>query len=289
MNLNRIIPAKGKVTLSNSGFPILGGKMEVYEILERIREEKPVVHHLTNWVTIYDCANIVKVFGASSVMAHAKEEVADMINLASALVLNIGTLTSEFVDAAIEAARAANRKGIPVVLDVCGAGATRFRDRKVFEILNEVEIGILKGNSSEVARVAGENVRTKGVDAVEVEKNLVEIAEKVVRMGAQTVVITGKEDVVTDGKKRYFVRNGCEMMAHIVGTGCMATSVIGTFAAAEVDLAKAAAAGLCVYEVAAEIADEISSGPGSFKMNLYDAAFALSRKQVEGRKRVFEE
>ncbi|MFH1351952.1 MAG: hydroxyethylthiazole kinase, partial [bacterium] len=109
----------------------------MYELLEKVRKEKPLVHHLTNWVTIYDCANIVKVFGASPVMAHAKEEVADMASMASALVLNIGTLTGEFIEAMKIAAKAANKKGIPVVLDVCGAGATKFRDEKSLEILNE--------------------------------------------------------------------------------------------------------------------------------------------------------
>jgi hydroxyethylthiazole kinase len=110
-------------------------QFNAYAVLEKLRAEKPVVHHLTNWVTIYDCANIVKVFGASPVMAHAKEEVADMAKIASALVLNIGTLTVEFIDAMKLAAKSANEKGIPVVLDVCGAGATRLRDDKCFELL----------------------------------------------------------------------------------------------------------------------------------------------------------
>ena len=104
--------------------------LDAAEVLERVRRDKPLVHHLTNFVTIYDCANIVKVFGASPVMAHAREEVADMAKIASSLVLNIGTLTTEFVDAMLLAGISANEKKIPVVLDVCGAGATRFRDEK---------------------------------------------------------------------------------------------------------------------------------------------------------------
>ena len=116
------------------------------DLLEKVRAQKPVIHHLTNWVTIYDCANIVKVFGASPVMAHAKEEVADMASIASALVLNIGTLTPDFVDAMKLAAIAANRKDIPVILDVCGAGATKLRDDACFEILDSVKVDIIKGN-----------------------------------------------------------------------------------------------------------------------------------------------
>ena len=147
-------------------------RIDASDLLERVRTQKPVVHHLTNWVTTYDCANVVKVFGASPVMAHAREEAADMAGIASALVLNIGTLTSDFVDAMKLAAKSANRKDIPVVLDACGAGATKFRDEKCFEILDEVKIDIIKGNASEIARIAGEDVKTKGVDAAEVEQEL---------------------------------------------------------------------------------------------------------------------
>src|SRR5512136_383683 len=145
--------------------------LDSFGVFKKVRQEKPVVHHLTNWVTIYDCANIVKVFGASPVMAHAKEEVADMAGIASALVLNIGTLTLDFVEAMLLAAESANRKGIPVVLDVCGAGATKLRDDACFRILDEVRIDIIKGNASEIARIAGEDVHSRGVDATEVEKN----------------------------------------------------------------------------------------------------------------------
>lgn len=243
--------------------------------LERVRKEKPLVHHITNWVTIYDCANIVKVFGASPVMAHASEEVADMVGIADALVLNIGTLTSDLVEAMIIAGQSANAKGIPVVLDVCGAGATAFRDRKCFEILDSVAVGIIKGNSSEVARIAGESVSTKGVDASAVEKDLGKIARNLADKRGCTVVVTGKEDIVADAHRALMVKNGHPMMSNIVGTGCMAASVIGTFAAIEKDHVEASAAGLVCYEVAAEIAAKEARGPGSFKERLFDAAYHL--------------
>ncbi len=250
------------------------------DCLEKVRAQKPVVHHLTNWVTIYDCANIVKVFGASPVMAHAKEEVADMASIASAVVLNIGTLTTDFVEAMKLAAAAANRKGIPVVLDVCGAGATKFRDEKCFEILDKTKVDIIKGNSSEIARIAGENVQTKGVDAASVDKNLQEVAAGLAKERSCTVIITGAEDIVADGKMVMRIKNGHPMMANIVGTGCMATSVVGTFAAIEKDLAAASVAGLVCYEVAAEIAAKDARGPGSFKERLFDAVFSLDAEMV---------
>jgi len=260
--------------------------MEVYKLLERVRAQKPLVHHLTNWVTIYDCANVVKVFGASPVMAHAKEEVEEMAGIASALVLNIGTLTPDFIESMKLAAKSANKKNIPVVLDVCGAGATKLRDEKCLELLNTVRIDVIKGNSSEVARVAGENVKTKGVDAVQVEKDLITVAKSLAAKRRCTVVITGKEDIVTDGSNVYLVKNGHEMMSKIVGTGCMAASVIGTFAAVENDLAKAAAAGLCCYEIAAELAAKDSKGAGTFKEKFFDCIHNLNGEQIEKMERI---
>ncbi|MDD5236806.1 MAG: hydroxyethylthiazole kinase, partial [Candidatus Omnitrophica bacterium] len=140
-------------------------KLDVYRLLEKIKAAKPVVHHLTNWVTIYDCANIVKVLGGSPIMAHAKEEAAEMAAIASSLVLNIGTLTPGLVEAMKRAGKSANAKGIPVILDACGTGSTQLRDKKSAQLLNRVKISIIKGNASELARVSGEDVKTRGVDS----------------------------------------------------------------------------------------------------------------------------
>lgn len=255
-------------------------KVQAYDVLAKVRQVQPVVHHLTNWVTIYDCANIVKVFGGSPVMAHAREEVAEMTLISGALVLNIGTLTTEFVEAMKISARTANEKGTPVVLDACGAGATQFRDRKCFELLHEAHIDILKGNASEIARLCGEAIRTKGVDSTRVTKNMVDLAEQFARRYKCVVVVTGPEDIVTDGSRGFLVKNGHPMMGHIVGTGCMAASVIGTFAAVEKDLVLAAAAGLSCFEIAAEQAAKKAKGAGTFKVNLFDHAYALDKKTV---------
>lgn len=246
-------------------------------MLEKVREQKPVVHHLTNWVTIYDCAQIVKSIGGSPVMAHAPEEVADMTGIASALVLNIGTLTSDFVSAMITAARAANQRGIPVILDACGAGATPFRDQKTAELLTGARIDIIKGNASEIARTAGAHVQTKGVDSTDVQADLLQLAKSLASARHATVVVTGAEDLITDGSRIFRVGNGHAMMTRVVGTGCMAASVIGTFAAVEPDRAIAAACALATYGLAAELAASQSAGPGSFKHHLFDTLHALSR------------
>jgi hydroxyethylthiazole kinase len=261
-------------------------KATASEILARVRQQKPVVHHLTNWVTIYDCAQVVKSLGASPVMAHAPEEAAEMAQIASALVLNIGTLTVDLVEAMKLAARSANQKGIPVVLDACGAGATALRDRKCLELLKEARVDIIKGNASEVARVSGQSVRTRGVDATEVGGDLAHLAENLALQRQATVVITGKMDIATDGKSSYFVRNGHPLMTHVVGTGCMAASVIGAFAAVERDLCLAAACALACYGIAAEVAAEKSSSPLSFKAQLLDCLYSLDRETVDRRQKI---
>lgn len=241
---------------------------------------------MTNWVTICDCAQIVKTLGASPVMAHAPEEAAEMTGIASALVLNVGTLTVDFVEAMKTAAAAANQKGIPVILDACGAGATALRDRKVFELLDEVKINIIKGNASEIARVGGANIRTKGVDAVEVSADLGALAQKLAVRRQATVVITGEVDLVAGKEGIYRVRNGDAWMTRVVGTGCMAASVIGTFAAVERDLSRAAACALACYGIAGELAAKKSGGPASFKAALFDCLYNLDEATVERMQRI---
>jgi hydroxyethylthiazole kinase len=256
-------------------------KSSPYQLLEKVRQQMPVVHHITNWVTIYDCAQVVKTLGASPVMAHAREEVSEMSTIASALVLNIGTLTVELVEAMKLAAKTANERKIPVVLDACGAGATRLRDQKCLELLEQIRIDVLKGNASEIARLAGQQVATRGVDATDVAGDLGVLAAQLARQRNLTVVITGKIDVVSNGTQTWFVRNGDPMMGRVVGTGCMAASVIGAFAAVGEDLAYAAASALSCYGIAGELAAEKAAGPASFKTKLIDCLYHLDRATVE--------
>jgi len=249
--------------------------------LKTIRETKPLIHHITNWVTIYDCANMTRAFGALPVMAHAPEECADMTGISSALVLNIGTLTSEIIDSMIISAVAANKKKIPVILDAVGVGATKFRDDMAAKILNSVHIDIIKGNYSEIAKLAGENAETKGVEATSIDADPEKVAKELAKSKSSIVVMTGKEDIISDGKKTYIVKNGHEQMGSIVGTGCMAASVIGLFASINSNYFDASKDALCYFGVAGELAAAKSNGPGSFKVNLYDEVFNLSDEKVE--------
>jgi len=222
-------------------------------------------------------------------MAHAPEEVAQMAGIASALVLNIGTLTREFVDAMVIAGKAANKKGIPIVLDAVGAGATNFRTEQTKRLLKELRINIIKGNAGEISTLAGVEAEVRGVESVK-SGNPVKVAESLAKSSGSVVVITGKVDVVSNGKKTYMVRNGHEMMSKVVGTGCMAASVIAAFAAVEEDkdYAKAAAAALACYGIAGELAaaHKDVKGPTTFKEAFFDALYTLDIKSIRLRSRI---
>ncbi|MFH1588357.1 MAG: hydroxyethylthiazole kinase [Candidatus Diapherotrites archaeon] len=255
---------------------------------EKIREQKPLVHHITNWVTIYDCANVCRAIGSLPVMAHAKEEVQEMTGIASALVLNIGTLTNELIEAMKLAGKKANEKGIPVVLDAVGAGATKMRTEKVKELLNEIKIDLIKGNSAEIGIIAGVEAEVKGVEAINVSKEPKELVKDLAKELNAVVIATGKIDYVSDGKRVFAVKNGHSLMGQVVGTGCMAASVIGSFAAVEKDYASAAAQALSFYGVAAELAAKESKGPGTFKEKFFDELFNLNEKTFNEMKKINE-
>jgi len=256
-------------------------------ILERVREKKPLVHHLTNWVTIYDCANIVRAVGALPVMAHAKEESAEMQAISSSLVLNIGTLTPELVESMVLAAKKANELKHPTVLDAVGVGATKLRTDKALEIMDSVHVDIVKGNSSEIAKLAGSDVLTRGVEATEVKEDLFALAKALAKKYGCTVVVTGAEDIVATAKETGFlVKNGHSLLGEFVGTGCMAASLLGCFAAVEEDYATASAAALSCYGVAAELASKKASKPAAFKQELFDELHSLSSEQVKALQKI---
>jgi hydroxyethylthiazole kinase len=261
--------------------------VKVYDLLLRVKEEKPLIHHLTNWVTIGDCAHVTKAFGASPVMAHAKEEVEEMAQLADSLVLNIGTLTVDLIESMKLAAIVANKKKIPVVLDVCGAGATRLRQEQCCSLIRDVKVDIIKGNASEIATMAGYQIQTKGVETGVVSRDLMSLAKELAVSCEATVVITGSEDIVVDKQRTAVVRNGHSMMGDVVGTGCMSTSAVGVFAAIEKDLFYAVFSALCCFEIAGELAAEGSKSPGFFRQKLLEEIYLLNEKMIIARQKVF--
>jgi hydroxyethylthiazole kinase len=222
-------------------------------------------------------------------MAHAPEEVAEMATVAGALVLNIGTLTLEWIDSMLIAGRAANRAGVPVVLDPVGAGATALRTRSAQRILDEVGVAVVRGNAAEVATLAGRAADIRGVEAVGTGDDLGDLAGAAATALGCTVAVTGPVDAVSDGRTTYHVANGDPMLALVTGTGCIASAITGCFAAVNRDDVLAAAVeALVALGVAGEDAAAVSRGPGSFHVALYDALYALSPDSLDARARVTE-
>jgi hydroxyethylthiazole kinase len=250
------------------------------DILAEVRKKHPLIHHITNYVTVNDCANVTICTGAAPVMADAPEEVCEMTAIADALVLNIGTLNKGQVESMILAGGIANDRQIPVILDPVGAGATQFRTRTALHLLDELEITTLKGNSGEIGVLAGAEAGVRGVDSCGMIGNPVEIAQKFADLSGTTVAMSGATDIVTDGRHVLLVENGHPFMGGISGTGCMAASVIGAFTAVSDDPVIASAAALAAFGIAGERAAAYAHGPFSFKVALFDELAALTPEDL---------
>jgi hydroxyethylthiazole kinase len=235
---------------------------------------------MTNFVVMNDCANITLHIGGSPVMAHAPEEVEEMVTLADSLVLNIGTLTGELIDSMVLAGQRANRKGIPVLLDPVGAGATVMRTEAARRLLEEIRVSFIKGNAGEISVLAGEEAVVRGVDSAGTAGNLPAVAQKLAKEYDCTVIITGAVDWVSDGHNTYSVHNGHSLMGAITGTGCMSGSLVGAFAGAVGDPVLAALSGLVCFGVAGELAAEKELKPASFKRALFDEVYALTAEKA---------
>jgi hydroxyethylthiazole kinase len=249
-------------------------------LLGRVRDQRPLVHHITNMVVMNDTANITLAIGASPVMAHALEEVEEMVKLAGALVLNIGTLTPEQIEAMLHAGQRANELGIPIVLDPVGAGATSLRTQSALRLLRELHISTIRGNASEVGTLVGVAAETRGVDSISLSEDREVVASRAAREFACTVAITGARDVISDGERLAHVDNGHPLLAAITGSGCMATTLVGAFLAVESDTWLATTAGLVAMGLAGEIAAPKAGGPGTFRSHLLDAVAALNEETI---------
>jgi hydroxyethylthiazole kinase len=257
--------------------------------LADLRRAKPLVHQITNYVVMNETANATLALGALPVMAHAPEEVEEMVGLASALVLNIGTLSQHWVDAMLAAGAAANARGIPVVLDPVGAGATRFRTETAERILAGVDIAVLRGNAGEVATLVGVVAEVRGVESVAAGGDPAELAREAGSRLGLVASVTGAVDHVSDGESVLRVANGHELLATVSGTGCMSSAVTGCFLAAKPEAPlEAAAEALGAFGVAGEDAAAVARGPGSFHVALYDALWSLEPATLDDRVRIVE-
>ena len=256
--------------------------------LAAIRERKPLIHQITNYVVMNETANATLALGALPVMAHAVEEVEEMASVAGALVLNIGTLSEHWIEAMLLAARSANAAGVPVVLDPVGAGATRLRTETAKRILDEAEIAVVRGNAAEVATLAGREAEIRGVESIGAADSGAELAKAAAAALGCVASVTGPVDHVSDGARTIAVANGDALLGTVTGTGCMSTAITGCFLAVASTRLEAAAEALVAFGVAGEDAAVGATGPGSFHVALYDALYNLdpatldSRAKVEG-------
>ena len=254
----------------------------IEEIMRNVKEKRPLVHQITNYVTVNDCANIVLACGASPIMADDEAEVEEIAAICDSLVINIGTLNAGTIESMIKAGKVANRLGRPVILDPVGAGASTLRTDTVFRLLSEVKFSVIRGNISEIKTLAQGSGYTKGVDAADADivtdnsrESAVALARKVSEKTGAVVVITGETDLVTHQKKAFFIKNGHEMMAQITGSGCMLTAVIGAYCGAnherimESTVAAVAAMGLC-GELAFMKTSAADGGTVTFRTYLID-------------------
>jgi hydroxyethylthiazole kinase len=251
--------------------------------LRAIRQRKPLVHQITNYVVMNETANATLALGALPVMAHALQEVEEMATAASALVLNIGTLSDDWVESMLLAARAANRARVPVVLDPVGAGATTYRTETSRRLLAELDVAVLRGNSAEIATLAGQAAEIRGVEAVGGVGGP-ELARDAARALGCVAAVTGPVDHVSDGECTISVANGHELLGRVTGTGCMSTAITGCFLAVRSENPlEAAAEALVAFGVAGEDAAKGAKGPGSFHVALYDALAALEPDKLDKR------
>jgi hydroxyethylthiazole kinase len=257
------------------------------DTLRALRERKPLVHQITNYVVMNETANATLALGALPVMAHAREEVEEMVGLAGALVLNIGTLSPHWVEAMIMAGKAANATRTPVVLDPVGAGATSFRTDTAKRLLSDVDVTVLRANQGEIATLVGIAAEVRGVESISAGDDAGELARVAARNLGLVASVTGAVDHVSDGERVLAVANGHELMGAVTGTGCMSSALTGCFLAAKPsEPLEAAVEALAAFGVAGEEAARDAKGPGSFHVNLYDALAALDPATLDARSRI---
>lgn len=271
---------------------------EIGTALDSVRTKHPLVHNITNYVTVNDCANALLAIDASPIMSDEPKDVGDIQRICDGLVINIGTLNEQTIAGMHAAAQAAAEAGHPIVLDPVGAGASALRTRTAAELLDNYPIAIVRGNISEIKALASGASSTRGVDVspddVVTENNLPTSAAFARDFSAKTgavVAITGPIDVVASATRSFAVRNGSPLQGRITGAGCMLSSITGAFAVACPDTLLAALAAVCSTGVAGNLAEErmtTADGNASFRGYLIDALFHLDGNTLAGHAKIEE-
>jgi hydroxyethylthiazole kinase len=249
-----------------------------FKLLSTLKANHPLVHHITNTVTMNDCANITLAIGGSPVMTSNPLEVEEMVSHATALVVNIGTLSDDNLKSIYLAGKKANELNIPIILDPVGVGATSYRKNTVKTLLKEIYFTVIKGNMSEIKTLAGLDVSSKGVDATADTEGAKECAFQLAQRLSNVIVITAKEDIVSDGHSVCSIHNGHQILASVTGTGCMTASLIGCFSGISTQYFSSAILGTMTMGIAGEKAHSKLSkneGIGTFKVNLMDHIYLM--------------
>lgn len=260
-------------------------KLNIKNMLENVKKINPLIHHITNYVTVNDSANITLAIGGSSVMADAPDETEEMVSISSSLVLNMGTLNREKINSMIKAGKKANLLGIPVIFDPVGCGATAFRSEMAELILKNIRLSVIRGNLSEILSLSGEFIETKGVDS---SKNSIDNIDKRLKKLAKkwntVLAVTGKVDIVTDGNRIFEIHNGCKEMSNVTGTGCMCTSLIGTVVGAnKSNVLESTVLAILIMGIAGELAWEKykNMGLGHFHMGIIDCVGNITPEIID--------
>lgn len=266
--------------------------MMLKKMLENVRKSNPLIHNITNYVTVNDCANIVLACGASPIMADDQNEVSDITTICNGLNINIGTLNCRTIASMLIAGKRANELNHPVVLDPVGAGASEFRTKTAMQLLKEVRFSAIRGNVSEIKTLASGSGTTKGVDADIADKvteenldEMIAFAKTFAEKTHSVIAITGAIDIVADGKKAYCIRNGHPMMSSITGTGCQLSAMTAAFITANPDQPlEAVAASVTAMGYAGEIAHNRLSdldGNATYRNYIIDAIYNMTPEMLE--------
>ena len=254
--------------------------------LELIRQKKPLVHSITNFVVMNSTANALLALGASPIMAHAPDEVEELVSIAGTLVLNIGTLTPYWIESMEIAGRKARSLGVPIILDPVGSGASRLRTDSAKRLIDATAPTVIRGNASEVLSLAKADSKTKGVDSIHSVDDAAESARILAKELGTTIAITGPVDLVTDGEREFRVSNGHALMGYVTGTGCAATTTIGAFLAVDDDPVTSTASALAIFGLAGEMAAETTDAPGSFWIAMLDALYNITPGDLATRAKI---
>ncbi|SIO36221.1 hydroxyethylthiazole kinase [Halodesulfovibrio marinisediminis] len=252
----------------------------IWDNIDKVRGSGPIVHSITNYVVMNSTANALLSAGASPIMAHAKEELEELIKISGSLVINIGTLSADWIESMRLAASIAAANYKPVVLDPVGAGASTLRTETSLTLLEEGAVSLVRGNASEIMALAGADVATRGVDSCK-DSSEAEISAKALAKKYRCIVaVSGCVDVVTDGETVYNITGGSDYMPLVTGMGCIATAICGAHLAISEDSFAAAVSGMGCMAAAGGLAEVASNGPGTFSVQFVDALHNVTENDI---------